>query len=145
MGLFFPRLNEDEAADLEVPFSLEEVQSTLSDLNGDKAPNPDGLTLVFWQFSWDIFKEDVMRMFQEFHETEKLVRSLNTTFIVMNPKKDGAEDFKDFHPISIVGSLYKLIEKVLTNRLKNVIHSLVNEAQNAFVGGRKIDTPPPSF
>ena len=41
---------------------------------------------------------------------------LNTTFIVMNPKKEGAKDFKDFHPISLVGSLYKLMAKALANR-----------------------------
>ena len=131
-------MNEDEAADLEVPFSLEEVQSTLSNLNGDKAPNPDGHTLAFWQFSWDIIKEDVMRMLQEFHETGKFVRSLNTTFIVMNLKKEGAEDFKDLRPISLVGSLYKLLAKVLANILKKVMNSLVNEAQNPFLGGGKI-------
>ena len=38
-GLVFSKLNEDEAADLEVPFSLEEAQSTLSNLNEDTAPN----------------------------------------------------------------------------------------------------------
>ena len=52
-----------------------------------------------------------MQMFREFHETSKFVRSLNTTFIVMIPKKGGVEDFKDFRPISLVGSLYKLLEK----------------------------------
>ena len=56
----------------------------------------------------------------------------------MIPKKGGAEDFKDFRPISLVGSLYKLLAKVLANRLKRVMGKLVNKAQNAFVGGRQI-------
>ena len=66
------------------------------------------------------------------------MRSLNTTFIVMISKKRGAEDFKDFIPISLVGSLYKLLVKVLTNKLKRVMGKLVNKAQNAFVGGTQI-------
>ena len=45
---------------------------------------------------------------------------------------------KDFRPISLVGSVYKLIDKVLANRLKKVMHGLVNTAQNAFVEGRHI-------
>ena len=77
-----------------------------------------------------------MRMFKDFYESERFVRSLNTTFIVMIPKKGGAEDIKDFRPISLVGSLYKLLVKVLTNRLKGVMCKLINTAQNAFVGGR---------
>ena len=54
----------------------------------------------------------------------------------MISKKGGAEDFKDYRPISLVGSLYKLLAKVLAYRLKGVMHDLVNKAQNAFVGGR---------
>ena len=65
----------------------------------------------------------------------KFVKSLNSTFIVMCPKKQGIEDFKDFKPISLVSSLYKLIAKVLANRLKKVMDLVVNKAQNAFVEG----------
>ena len=79
-----------------------------------------------------------MRMFKEFHESGKFVKSLNNSFIVMIPKKGGAEDLKDFRPISLVGSLYKLLAKVLANKLKRVMDKLVNRAQNAFVGGRQI-------
>ena len=105
-GLTFSKLNEMEASSLEIPFSMEEVFSTLSDLNGNKAPGPNGLNTAFWQSCWDIIRDDVMRMFREFHETRKFVTSLNATFIVMIPKKGGAEDLKDFRPISLVGSLY---------------------------------------
>ena len=48
------------------------------------------------------------------------------------------KDFKDFRLISLVGSLYKLIAKVLASRLKKVLHKLINKAQNAFVEGRRI-------
>ena len=53
-------------------------------------------------------------------------------------KKGGAEDFKNYRPISLVGSLYKLLVKVLANRLKRLMHKLINRAQNAFVEGRQI-------
>ena len=94
------RLNDMEASSLEIPFSVEEVSSALSDLNGDKAPGSDGLTVAFWQLCWDIVRDDVMRMFRDFHEARKFVRSLNSMFIVMIPKKGGAEDLKDFCSIS---------------------------------------------
>ena len=66
------------------------------------------------------------------------MHSLNTTFIVLVPKKFEAEDLKDFRPISLVNSLYKLISKVLANRLKKVMSCLVNKAQISFVEGRQI-------
>ena len=66
------------------------------------------------------------------------MRSLNSTFIAMVPKKEGADDFKDFRPISLVGSLCKLLTKVLANMLKKVMSLLVNKAQNTFLEGRQI-------
>ncbi|RVW72100.1 Rhodanese-like domain-containing protein 8, chloroplastic [Vitis vinifera] len=79
-----------------------------------------------------------MEMFKEFHEHNTFVRSLNNTFLVLIPKKSGVEDLGDFRPISLLGGLYKLLAKVLANRLKKVIGKVVSSAQNAFVMGRQI-------
>ena len=77
-------------------------------------------------------KEDVIDFFKDFHQQGRFVKSLNSTFLVLIPKKEGSKDIKDFKPISLVGSLYKL----LPNRLKKVMSRLVNLSQNAFVEGR---------
>ena len=58
--------------------------------------------------------------------------------MVLIPKRGGVEDLKDFRPISLTGSIYKLIAKVLANRLKKLMNKLVNSTQNAFVEGRQI-------
>ena len=54
------------------------------------------------------------------------------------PKKGAVVDLKDFRPISLVGELYKVLAKVLANRLKKVVGQVVSKAQNAFVEGRRI-------
>ena len=136
-GLNFSRLNDMEALRLEVPFTEDEIHVALADLNGDKAPRPDGFKTAFWQFGWDV-KSDIMGLFRYFHEHGIFIRSLNSTFMVLIPKRGGVEDLKDFRPISLTGSIYKLIAKVLANRLKKVMNKLVNSAQNAFVEGRQI-------
>ena len=79
-----------------------------------------------------------MGFLKEFHEYGRFVRSLNSTFLVLIPKKVGPEDLRDFRPISLVGGLYKLLAKVLANRLKKVMGKVVSLAQNAFVEGRQI-------
>ena len=137
-GLYFTKSDEREARSLELSFSKEEVRATLYELNGEKALSPDGFTAIFWQFSWNTVKNKVMVVFKDFFDMGKFVKSLNSTFIVMIPKKEGAEDLKDFRPISLVGSLCNLISKMLANRLKKVMNQLVNKAQNAFVEGRQI-------
>ena len=123
---------------LEIPFSEAEVHSALMEMNGDKAPRPDGFTVAFWQSCWDFAKEEIMEMFKEFHEHSSFLKSLNNTFLVLIPKKGEAEDLGDFKPISLLGGLYKLLAKVLANRLKKVVGKVVSPARNAFVMGRQI-------
>ena len=79
-----------------------------------------------------------MEMFKDFHEQSSFLKSRNTTFLVLLPKKGGAEDLGDFRPISLLGGLYKLLAKVLANRLKKVIGKVVSLDKNAFVMGRQI-------
>ena len=75
----------------------------------------------------------MMQVFEELHSQNAVFRSLSATFLVLIPKKEGASDMQDFRLISLVGSLYKIIAKVLTNRLKKVMGKVVSNSQNAFV------------
>ena len=79
-----------------------------------------------------------MGFFAEFHSSGRFERSLNSTFIVLIPKKWGIDDLKDFRPISLMGSLYKILAKVLVNRLKKVMGNVISNSQHAFVEGRQI-------
>lgn len=65
-------------------------------------------------------------------------RSLNTTFIVLIPKKGGANNLKDFQPISLVVNLYKLLAKVLANILKTVGGKVISNSQHIFLKERQI-------
>ena len=73
--------------------------------------------------------------FKEFYDS-RFVKSTNATFLVLIPKKGGAEELKDFRPISLVVGIYKWMAKVLANRLKKVPSKVISKAQNPFVEGR---------
>lgn len=87
--LHYSSLDREESRSLEEAFSKGGVLLDLSSLCGDKAPSLDGFTMVFWQFCWDIVKNEVMTFFMEFHDTGHFERSLNVAFIVFIPKKQG--------------------------------------------------------
>ena len=137
-GLQLQRLSNAEAEGLEQPFTEVEIHAALMGMNGDKAPGPDGFTVAFWQFCWEFAKEEIVDLFKEFFEEKSFAKSLNSTFLVLIPKKGGAEDLGDFRPISLLGGLYKLLAKVLANRIKEVLDKVVSPDQNAFVKGRQI-------
>lgn len=65
-------------------------------------------------------------------------RRLNVTFLVLTPKNEEVKELMDFKPISLVSGLYKLIAKVLVNKLKKMVGSIVSNSQNAFAEGRQI-------
>ena len=60
------------------------------------------------------------------------------TFIALIPKKMGAKELKDFRPISLIGSIYKILSKVLTEMLKKVVSKLVDAHQLVFIKGKQI-------
>ena len=80
-------------------------------------------------------KTDVMNVLHVFHAYAVFEKSLNATFLALIPKKFDVVDVKDFRPISLVGGVYKIIAKVLANRMRRVVHGLISESQNAFVKG----------
>ena len=77
----------------------------------------------------------------DFHRTCIFEKSLHATFLCLISKKTNAIDIKDFCPINLVGSLYKLLSKVLVHRLRCVLDKLISNSQNSFVGGRQILDP----
>ncbi|RVX00295.1 Transposon TX1 uncharacterized 149 kDa protein [Vitis vinifera] len=109
----FKTLDALDNETLEGHFSEEEVYKAISELGGDKAPRPDGFTLAFWKFCWPFVGGEVMQVFEEFHVQNNVFRSHNATFLVLIPKKGGASDVQDFRLISLLGSLYKIIVKIL--------------------------------
>ena len=123
---------------LEQRFEQEEVLRVVKELKGDKDPGLDGFSLAFYHHCWGVVERDVLAVFEEFYQYSKLEKSLNANFIALIPKKNGASNIRDFRPISLVGSVYKILAKVLANRLKEVLDQLISESQNSFVGGRQI-------
>uniref|UniRef100_A0A2N9EI09 Reverse transcriptase domain-containing protein n=1 Tax=Fagus sylvatica TaxID=28930 RepID=A0A2N9EI09_FAGSY len=109
-----------------------------SGFNGDKAPGLDGFSLAFFQQCWNVVRSEVLALCQEFHEYCHFERSLNATFVSLIPKKHGADEIKDFRPISLVGGMYKIIAKLLAIRLSVVLGKIISPSQNAFAKGRQI-------
>ena len=137
-GLEFNGLAEEDLEGLDRPFSEEEVFNVVKNFNGDKSPGPDGYSMAFYQACWSIIGREVMDVCNEFYDQGIFEKSINATFICLIPKKPGAVELKDFRPISLVGSVYKIMAKVLANRLSLVVSKIISSPQNAFVKERQI-------
>lgn len=119
-------------------FTVEEAKAAIWGCDSDKSPGPDGYTFAFFKANWDILQGEVMKMLDEFFENRKIVKGMNSSFVVLIPKKVRSCNIEDFRPISLIGSLYKIIAKILANHISKALDEVVSENQSAFVGGRQI-------
>ena len=87
---------------------------------------------------WDVIKDEIYDFVLEFFVSGSSVRHLNVTWVTLIPKVENPASIEDFRPISMVGALYKIISKILSFRLKEVIAPLIDESQSAFVMNRQI-------
>lgn len=115
-----------------------EVQKALFEMHPDKSPGTDGMSPGFYQNYWDILGNDVVLFCDQFVQSGVLPKGINQTHIVLIPKKSKPETMGDLRPIALCNVLYKIIAKVLANRIKPLLSNLVSETQGAFVPGRSI-------
>jgi len=138
MHLNFCMLSYRDGAAFVKPFSMEELKVAVWDCDSFKCSGPDGVNFGFIKDFWEDLKADMLRFVSDFHRNGRLLKGINNTFITLIPKKDCPQSLNDYHPISLVGRLYKVLAKLLANRLRGVIGNVISDSQSAIVKGRQI-------
>lgn len=106
--------------------------------DGNKSPEPDGFSLKFFKLCLEVIKVDVLSFVRNFHEKAILTKACTSSFISLIPKVSNPQYLCDYRPICLVGSLDKIIEKLLAARLRLVVGKLVSSNQMTFIPGRCI-------
>lgn len=114
----------------------DEIKRVLFAMPGNKAPGPDGYTSEFFKSAWGIVGTDFTSAIKSFFEKGFLPKGLNSTILALIPKKTDAQVMRDYRPISCCNVIYKVISKILANRLKKVLPKFISPNQSAFVKDR---------
>lgn len=104
--LFFRKLEEADASFLEMEISVDEIKNEVWSCAGTKSP---GFNFNFINFFWDYLKLDFFNWVKYFGQTGKLANGCNPSFIVLIPTKSDPLDISDYRPISLIGSIYKVV------------------------------------
>ena len=140
--LFFQlntKLTPDESFSCDGPISLEELAESVKSLSLNKSPGPDGFTLEFYLKFWHLLAPLLCRLYNFCFTEECLPESLQTSVTRLIFKKRGdVKDLKNWRPISLLNTDYKILSKVITLRLSRVLGSLVDPDQTCSVPGRSI-------
>jgi hypothetical protein len=115
------RILESMNESLVRPFVEEEVRTALFQMASLKAPGPDGFNAGFYQRNWDIVGPEVCKVVLFSLNNPTIGNELNSTFITLIPKVKNPTSVMDFRLISMCNVIYKIIFKVLANRLKIIL------------------------
>jgi hypothetical protein len=135
----FPRMiTAEEATELSKPVTLAELKDILHHFKKERSPGPDGWTTEFFIYFFELVGEDLLQMVEDSRLKGKIAGGLNSTFLVMIPKENNPHSFNDYRPIALCNLVYKVIAKVISNRIKPYLGKSLSERQLGFLKGRRI-------
>nr|GEU31507.1 putative RNA-directed DNA polymerase, eukaryota, reverse transcriptase zinc-binding domain protein [Tanacetum cinerariifolium] len=139
INFIFPkRLAHDQATDLESNISRNEIRTAVWNCGDNKSPGTDGFTFEFFKKYWGLIGPYFCEAVEYFFVNGAFPIGCNSSFIALIPKVVDAKHVNDFRPIRLIGGIYKVVTKIMANRLATVISDIVSNTQSAFVSGRQI-------
>eukprot|EP00253_Pinus_taeda_P015050 PITA_15050 len=117
---------------------MKEVEEAMAQIKDGKAPGPDGFTANFFHEFWELVSTEVWELVEESRTMHWILPSLNSTFLALIPKGAESNTPDKYRPIALCNIIYKLISKVLANRLKPILPLLISQEHIGYVEGRQI-------
>jgi hypothetical protein len=110
----------------------------LTSFNKDRSPGPDGWTVEFFIHFFDLVGPNLLELVEDSRLHGRIIGTLNSTFLTLIPKENNPSTFGDYRPISLCNLCYKLITKIIANRLKPILSRALSEEQLGFLKGCQI-------
>jgi len=112
-----------------------EIKNAVFDLNTEGAPGPDGFGAYFFQTYWDIVANDVINAVIEFFNTSWLLPNFNENTLILIPKTNSVDTIEQYRPIAMANFKFKIISKVLADRLATIMPQIVLIEQRGYKEG----------
>lgn len=124
-----PVLDEQTAQTLESDLCFGEVTEAVHQLNKGKAPGIDGLPAEFYKSFWEVIGQDLVCVLKESFNLNMLPKSCQRAVLSLIPKKRDLLMLKNWRPVSVLTTDYKILSKCFVKRLKKVLDKLIFEDQ----------------
>ena len=135
-----PKLTIEEQISQEYDLSPEELLTTIKSFENNKSPGDDGFTKEFYETFFDLVGKHLLNSYNEaFHNQGQLSISQRRGVISLIPKEDSSLlDLSNWRPITLLNVDYKILAKVIAERIESSLPKLINSDQTGFVKGRYI-------
>ena len=132
------KVTPEHNAELLQPLTLKEVSEAMKQLQPGKAPGTDAIPAEFYQELWEDIDADVFNFVLEASAQACISEELNVSKIALLPKTEDRSRIKNFRPISLLNTMYKVVAKTYANRMKPLLHHWILPSQTGFVPNRCI-------
>ena len=133
-------MTDDESTNINEEITFEEVEAAVMKAAKKKSPGSDGIPSDFYQLYWDIIGKDLYEVLKMEINNKRLTKSQLEGVIVLIKKSSNAKDIKHFRPITLLNCDYKILARIVANRLRPFYEKTIHKAQTAGVSGRSIIT-----
>ncbi len=131
-------VTQEHNSTLLLKFKAKEVRKAVFQMPPSTSPGPDGMSCFFFQKFWHIIGDLVVKAMLAFLNSGHMLKKINYTHIALIPKIKNPQRVFDFRLISLCNVIYKIISKVLVNRLQRILPQIISDSQSAFLSGRLI-------
>ncbi|CAN1136622.1 Transposon TX1 uncharacterized 149 kDa protein [Linum perenne] len=131
-------LTEDQRDSLPSSVTSKEVYEAIFSIPDEKTPSSDGFPTTFFKKNWNIVGLHVTEVALSFFLTGKMPLFVNCISLILIPKKNNATIMKNYRSISYCNVMYRLVSKIIANRLAMVLPNVISLSQSAFIKGRAI-------
>lgn len=125
--MVFPALYRGDVEHLDASATEEEIKKVLWSMGPTKAPGPNGFPTAFYQNCWSTVKVSLMDWINLVLSGNKSVSSINNTLISLIPKVPHLEVLLQFRPIRLFNVNYKVLTKLLVQRIQPLMDKLIGE------------------
>ena len=124
--------------EIESDMILEELKEIVKNIANNKSPGLDGLSYEFYKTTWDLIKDDLLKVLQCQLDRKRIVDSNIDGVTRLGPKVEGIPTVEELRPITLLNCDYKLLSKWFVLRVKPKLPFIIKSGQLCTVGKKNI-------
>ncbi|KAL6126211.1 hypothetical protein ACLB2K_074262 [Fragaria x ananassa] len=132
--------SEENALLTAIPTSAEIFQ-TMCSMDHNSSPGPDDFIGVFFMKCWSIVGVEIVQAIQSFFISGYILPHFNSNLMILIPKVPGADSVTQLRPIAMANFVFKLVTKIIADRLGSIAARIISLNQSAFLKGLTIADP----
>ncbi len=132
------KLNDEDKLMCEQEITEKDIECAINQMTSNKSPGSDGLTANFYKAFCNVLKPILLKLYNTMEREQKVPESMTLGLITLIFKKGKKDELTNYRPITLLNNDYKILMKIFANRVKQILHTIIEPTQAYSVPGREV-------